>query len=266
MKFIVTGTPRSATRYAAVLFSLLEVPCRHEEVCRPNADLICLHEWQTGPQQGESSWLAWAFLGAMAEPVVVFHSRRDPFKVIDSLAHRNQMCRLDRPETAHNRRQQQVIEWYCPRIRHYTESVDRAAVMLLDWNRRIVEAATRYAGRYVPYLVERVDSVEVSVWLDAIGCERSVEQIDRALDAVAKDTNCGRKVRRGCPISNQQVWDYIVNEIADGRRIATAVVEPATEFATRAEILDRMAPELAAEVVDYAERFGYVEPAVCTKP
>ena len=62
MRFIVTGTPRSATQYGARLFTELGVTCEHEHALRPLAAVVDTLRWYKAGAAGESSWMAWTLL------------------------------------------------------------------------------------------------------------------------------------------------------------------------------------------------------------
>jgi hypothetical protein len=78
--FVVTGCGRSGTNYTASLLSELGVRCGHEAVFTPFTTAFA----GFGDWQGDSSWLAVPFLGALPAGTVVLHQVRDPEAVVSS--------------------------------------------------------------------------------------------------------------------------------------------------------------------------------------
>lgn len=264
MRFVVTGSPRSATRYAAVLFERLGVPCTHEQTFRQTGSAIDVVRWYEQDNHGDSSWLAWAFLDLIPGPVVMFHTRRDPWKVIDSLAHRNRIVSMveSRAESINSLRD--VMNAYCPRVAQYDTEINRAAVFMLDWN-DLIDAAF-YSGNpkrdgmiYMPYCVESLNVPTVRSMLGALDLTRTDEQIEHALDPDYHKTNRGRVVTKKTGLSglsNPDVARYI--EDRWGSEITSVQIIASTDDAMSGEELaEQMAPELLDEVNHYAMRFDY---------
>ncbi len=264
MRFVVTGSPRSATRYAAVLFERLGVPCTHEQVFRQTGSAIDVVRWYKQNNHGDSSWLAWAFLDLIPGPVVVFHTRRNPWKVIDSMAHRNRIVSMieTRAESINSLRD--VMNAYCPRVAQYDTEINRAAAFMLDWNDLIEEAF--YHGNpkrdgmiYRSYRVESLNVPFVHNMLADLGLTRTDEQVTHALDPDYHKTNRGRVVTKKTDLSglsNPDVARYI--EERWGAEITSVQVIASTDDAMSGEELaEQMAPELLDEVNRYAERFDY---------
>jgi len=256
VRFIITGTPRAATRYAASLMRALDVPCTHERVFRPQAALIDALRWYREADSGESSWIAWAFLWALPARIPVFHTVRDPWKVIDSLAYRNQIVSRDHPKTDHQRCQRDAVETYCPRVAKQATAVDRAACLLIDWNRMIEHAADDCADVYVSYGVESMCAGDVAALLSGIGVERTRDEIECALDSVPRTSNQGREIVHDVPISHPGVEEYIKARFP-GVRMSVQRISPTTTSKTPRELADMMSPKLVDEVNEYADRFGY---------
>lgn len=258
MRFVVTGTPRSATRYAAALLEKLDVPCTHEKVFRPQSTLVDISRWDARGEAGESSWMAWAFLGALQTPLVCFHTIRNPWAVIDSLAHRNQILQKHAQASEHQKRMRATIESYCPRVFQYDAPADRAAALVIDWNRAIAEAAQRYARIYQPFHVERLGVEGVRTLLSAIDITRNDSAIESALGEVSHKTNRGRILTHNVQLSHPGMQRY-VEELAAARglKMTTQRVSLPTESKTSAEIVNMMNPTLCEEINSYAERHGY---------
>lgn len=261
MRFVVTGSPRSATRYAAVLFERLGVPCTHEQVFRHTGSPVDVVRWYERGNHGDSSWLAWAFLDLIPGPVVMFHTRRDPWKVIDSMAHRNRIVSMveSRAESINSLRD--VMNAYCPQVAQYDTEINRAAAFMLDWNQRIEEVAFAHRENvvYRSYRVESLNVPFVHNMLSDLDITRTDEQIEHALNPDYHKTNQGRVVTEKTDISglsNPDVARYI--EERWGREITSVQIIASTDDAMSGEELaEQMAPELLDEVNCYATRFGY---------
>ncbi|KKM23076.1 hypothetical protein LCGC14_1618860 [marine sediment metagenome] len=256
MRFVITATPRAATRYAATLMQALNVPCVHERVFRPDRPLVDVLSWYQAADRGESSWAAWTFLGSLPGPVVVLHQHRDPWRVIDSLAHRNSIIKLDAPDTANIKIMRAMVEAYCPRVLQCDNAVDRAAALVLDWNALIINAAQLCASAYHSYCVERLDVPGVRELLSLIDVSRSDAAIERALKDTDRRENAGRKVEHDVPISDPNIRKY-VESLGGVPRAQRISVMPTYEHKSAEELVDLMSPELAEEINQYASRHGY---------
>jgi len=255
-RFIVTGAPRSATQYAAALWQALGTDCPHEMHFKPTVSMWDALQWHQ-KSCGESSWLAWAFLPMIDDPdVIVFHQRRDPWKVIDSLAFRNwQVIRNVDACTPNQQKFQDVTRHYCPRVWQYEEAVDRAAAMLLDWNRCIDEACERYP--VIRYNVEDLDRERVAGFCDLVEHDVTRTQVDDALAEVSTSQNFGKKLERG-RVSDPLVEQYIVERF--GFCPNMICVGAATDFHRPEQLAGMIDPTLLQEVNEYAIEHGY-EPA-----
>lgn len=261
MRFVVTGSPRSATRYAAVLFERLGVPCTHEQVFKQTGSAIDVARWYKRGTHGDSSWLAWAFLDLIPGPVVMFHTRRNPWKVIDSMAHRNRIVSMTETRAESINSLRDIMHAYCPRVAQYDTEINRAAALMLDWNQRIEVAASTHRENvgYASYTVENLDVTRVQIMLADLDLTRTNEQIEHALDPDYHKTNQGRVVTKKTGISglsNPDVARYI--EDRWGTEITSVQVVASTDDAMSGEELaEQMDPELLDEVNRYATRFNY---------
>ena len=98
-RFLITGTPRAATKYAARLFTACGVPCHHEGTVRPLTPLVELLRWYRDADGGESSWMSWTVQPLFPKPLPILHTIRNPWAVIDSLCNRNSILK---PEQLHS--------------------------------------------------------------------------------------------------------------------------------------------------------------------
>lgn len=239
MRFIVTGTPRSGTRYMSSLFQSLNVPCTHERAFRPDCNIVDALNWYQANECGESSWMAWAFLGFLPGPVVMFHQRRNPWDVIDSLSARNNIVNLDGPKTPNHEKMRAVMEAYCPRVLERKNAIDRAAAFLLDWHMLIERATDRYGCTYHTYCVEALNVEAVQDLLLYLDIVRSHASIERSLKEVATTNNAGRRVETDVPISDPNIMAYLKSKHPgiEPRAQRIAVV-PHGEHRTPAELAE----------------------------
>ncbi len=90
VKFVVTGLPRSGTRFMATVLSQAHLSCGHEaifDVPSPNWETGLLHVFDFNLRrfQGDASWMAVPYLNQLAPQVSVLHQVRNPVHVIRSL-------------------------------------------------------------------------------------------------------------------------------------------------------------------------------------
>jgi len=255
LPFIVTGTPRSATRYTARLLHAMKVPCTHEHILRPLATFADAWRWYQTSEYGESSWMAWAILPVFPESVPVLHSIRDPWKVIDSLTNRNSILK-DTFNTDTMKSIRDTIRTFCPRVFEYTNRADRAAAFVVEWNRLI---ANRVSNRMV-YCVERLDVPMVRRMLHHIGYERDDQAIADGLQETSTSTNAGYTIIDTPGISDPVVAKYIRDEIAQGQKVFTRRIKNTPDRSSMAELANRISPDLLNEVNAHAVHYGY-EPA-----
>jgi len=235
---------------------MLDVPCEHEQTMKPPATFIDCLRWYEAAQCGESSWLAWAFLPFFPGRVPVLHTLRNPWSVIDSLSNRNSILRkVDKvrsPKSVQSIRD--TIRTYCPRVWTYENIVDRAAALVVDWNRCIKKACP---GR-CSYQCEALDVPTVREMLWHIGIDRDDEVIKSALSSVSKTTNEGWTVVDTPGVSDPHVAEYL-EELAkqNNAQIFTRRILDDAKRNTAEELVERMDPGLLAEVNEHASLYGY---------
>lgn len=255
--FVVTGTPRSATGYASLLFRELQIPCTHERLFRPRT---CLHEvlewYAEGGDKAESSWLAWAFLPLLPGPLPVLHTIRNPWAVLDSLAHRNDLIPREAGLDRGKQLFRDVIGWYCPRVAEYDSALNRAAVLVVDWNQKIEARCEALHLPYRRYQVEQVEATELADILDWLGIYRDEHEITQALENVPHSVNAGRRVEYNIEIKNPLVKAYLSEVMPDVTPTLARVVS-IDEHRTQNELADQLAVELRESVEQLCERYGY---------
>jgi hypothetical protein len=84
LDFVVTGTPRSGTKYVARLLREVGFHCTHERYFNP-WEVIVRSGRLDSRRRGDSSWLAAPYLSALPETVKVFHVVRDPLAAVNSI-------------------------------------------------------------------------------------------------------------------------------------------------------------------------------------
>jgi hypothetical protein len=174
-RFIVTGCPRSGTRFAATLFSALGIRCGHEDVFGPDQGLGDLPvEWNG--YDADSSWHAVPFLPL--DDVVVLHQVRHPLEVIRSIAGIRFLARADLPNKA-----TRAVRRNAPEIFEPESEAERAATMWRIWNEKAEEHAT------FTYRLEDIDAVLVSHLCGLVGLDVSNDQVERALRDTPKNVN-----------------------------------------------------------------------------
>lgn len=258
-KFVVTGTPRSATGYAAALFQELGIPCAHEKVFRPRA---CLHEvleWHARDgDQAESSWLAWVFLRLLpgSDRLRMLHTVREPWKVVESLANQNDIVPEEAEVSSGKREYREITEWYCPRMQEYDSAMNRAAVMVIDWNRLIERRAKRFEIPYRRYRVESLTAESLNELLGWLGIYRDVVEAGRALDSTPRNVNRGQQIEYNIEVKNPLVRGYLQEINPDMPPVLPRVLSKSA-YRSREEIESELAPELRSSLAALAERYGY---------
>lgn len=255
MRFIVTGTPRSATRYGAKLLDALRVPCTHEHTLRPLAPVVDVLRWWREAKSGESSWMAWTLLPVMPTSVPVLHTIRDPWLVIDSLANRNSILRPDQLQTDVMTAIRRIIDAYLPEVFLHATCIDRAAAFVLGWNRLIGE---RVPDRCV-YHVDRLDVPMVRNMLEYLGVSRSDTDIANVLAAIPTEVNGGYSIEDSPRLSDPVVARWIEQYAKEHNfaGVVTRRMKDVPDRQTPAELAARMTPGVLDRVNEYASRHGY---------
>jgi hypothetical protein len=220
--FVVTGCGRSGTAYTAALLSTVGVRCGHERLFTPWIDA------PPGPAaelDGDASWLAAPFVGALGASDLVVHQVRDPMAVVASLVgigffspwrvpaeaagdavesvRRVASRRRRRPIRADFRR---FLRRYAPAVELWTSPVQRAVEYWITWNGIVEERAD--PRRYRMQRVEDLDAVSVGDLLRAVGFERDPAVVAAALDAIPRFVNAG-------PHLFSPHWDDLPNDLSD---------------------------------------------------
>ena len=81
IRYVVTGLPRSATKYISVVLQKLGLNCTHEK------SFNCYNHKESATKEGiwgDASWAAAPFICNLPPNTIVFHQVRDPLKVLNS--------------------------------------------------------------------------------------------------------------------------------------------------------------------------------------
>jgi len=254
MRFFVTGTPRSATRYTSLLLDKLGLPCTHEAVAKPLATWIDVLRWYEEARHGESSWMAWTVLPSLPRPVPVLHTVRDPWRVIDSLCTRNAIL-IREGLDSEQARIREVIRAYAPEVWQWPKRIDRAACLVIAWNRLIEERCPhRFAFR-----VDRLDVLTMRRLLRHLGVERSDAEIETALAAVPTNVNGGYTVTRehdaDDPLGAELLRRFATQPNTRVMSVVRVPGDPKRQ--TPEEIAARLDPRLLEEVNRWAAHWNY---------
>ncbi len=255
MRFVVTGSPRSGTRYTAKLMAALGLPCDHEKTLRPLATVVDVAKWPK-LDVGESSWMAWSLLPVMVGyDIPVLHTIRNPWKVIDSLTNRNQILNPLASCDSALQGVRELINLYLPDLFDREQRVDRAAALVLGWN-QLIEA--NVPERSLLH-VDRLDVSRVRIALGYLGVFRTDDKIQAALDEVSTSTNSGYTVDSVPGVSDPDVAKWISQYAAEQNcdRVLTRKIRDVAASETPEQLAERMDPALLEQVNRYADRHRY---------
>jgi hypothetical protein len=210
MRFVVTGTGRSGTGYAARLFSNAGLPCGHEEVFGPLPGLrdpevrplprrptlrarvhlsrVAVEYRQRRTELlGDASWMAVPRLGRFRG--AVFLQLRDPLKVVSSF----QGTRFFMPERHRQRQTRYALKYFEP----VGDPVLDAMRWWVQWNERAEQWAT------LTYRLEDISPELVDRMIELAGLA-PVCPVEEAIAKTASDVNSAAS--RGHPTAPLR-WD-----------------------------------------------------------
>lgn len=255
--FVVTGSPRSGTGYASLLFKVLTIPCTHEAVYKPRAALDDVCKWFDETHiKGDSSFLAWAFFGVNPRPVTVLHQLRDPWKVIDSLAYRNDLLPVRAPADPGKDSFRRAIRAYAPSVFEHRCDVCRAAEMWVVWNELIEDAAHTHDLEIYRYRLEDVSVPLIATLLDKLDVYREEEEIQNAISSVPRNVNAGKQLNFGLKITNPDILAAIQKAKPGIDPIIRTAIKTDTPR-TPAQLAEKLPADLLGRVNELAERYGY---------
>lgn len=167
--FVVVGSGRSGTKYAAELFTRLGIPCGHEAVFGWTPQTA-------GTLAGDASFLAVPFLETFDG--AVYHQVRHPLAVLRSIM-ATRFFEDPGPYAPHLA----LIERFLPGVRDIEGALRRAMFFIVQWN-LLCEPRARLRWR-----VETLDPPTLREASLLAGHARSLEECVAALDDVPKDVN-----------------------------------------------------------------------------
>jgi len=255
MKFIVTGTPRSATKYAACLLTEAGAACSHEWALQPTTPAVDVLRWFGDDTPSESSWMAWMLQPLLPKPIPVLHTIRDPWKVIDSLSNRNSILDTAQLPSTIMIAIRDTIAAYLPDVFAYSNRVDMAAAFVTGWNRLIADAVPE---RFV-YYPERLDADTLRAMLQYI---EATEYSDDLAGVIARSntrTNEGYTVNDIPEISDPIVAAAIQQYATDNGFTGVFVrkIENVTDHQTPEQLAEAMDPALLDRVNQHAVAHGF---------
>lgn len=258
MNFVVTGTPRSATGFASKLFSSLGVECTHERIFRPRSALQDMLEWHTAGAKAESSWLAWLFMPLLPAPVPMLHTVRQPWGVVDSLAHRNDILpkEAEKSQSIGKRLLRDTIAAYCPDVFEHDGAVDRAAAFVVTWNDKIEATAEQTGCPYIRYKADELAPEVLAKLLQFVGVHREMPEVERALRDMPRSVNAGNELEYEVKIKHPLILAYLQETNPDTPPVLARVLRKGVKR-TPEEVAALAAPELREAVDNLCERYGY---------
>ena len=176
--FVVTGTPRSGTRYVARVLQKLGFDCHHERHFTP-WDVITEDCRLNDIPWGDSSWLAAPFLHMLPATTKVFHVVREPLHTLNSIIGTGQ---IDWPDDYRT-----FIAKHCWNDENYwpkNVGLD-AQTFWVRWN-LMIERSGRVNRRF---RVEEIPAALLGIAADIGGSGISARDIAGVLDAVPRNVN-----------------------------------------------------------------------------
>ncbi len=201
--------------------------------------------------------MAWALLPLFPKPIPVLHTIRDPWLVIDSLACRNSIMKVEQFAPWAMRSVRDTIGTYAPRVWQYTSRVDRAAAFVVDWNKLIEE---HVPGEWLlTYQVDKMSLQMLRAILQHIGADVEQTVIEKALSEITRQTNAGYTVIEMEGVSDPHVANYLRQYCKQKgiHSVWSRRVKNKPDRLSKAELVGRMDPGLLVEVNEHAERWGY---------
>ena len=237
------------------------LPCDHEKTLRPLVTALNVARWPT-LGIGESSWMAWSLIPLMVgHRVPVLHAIRNPWLVIDSLTNRNHILNPLVLSDSDLQSVRELINVFLPDLFEREQRVDRAAALVVGWNRLIAE----HVPERHEFYVDRLDVPTVRVMLGHLGEWIDDGKVASALAEVSTTTNSGYTVDSVSGVSDPDVARWIVQyaKEQDCGRITTRKIRDVAGRQTPEELIERMDSELVDQVNEYAALHGYptYEPA-----
>lgn len=188
LSFVVTGCGRSGTAFASRVLSLLGFPCGHEKTFGVKAVRTGNIEFlRPGPDVwGDSSHMAVPFVSGFPRNALVLHQVRNPVKVVRSLVGIGFLS----PSFA------APVLKHLPQITADDSLLVKSMKYWVYWNELVETECADRDVRYHRYRVKDLGRLETGALAEVVGLlgrERSPEEYERAVGAVAKNINSRRR-------------------------------------------------------------------------
>lgn len=144
LKYVITGTGRCGTRFAAKSFSSAGVRCGHEQVFR-------FRRVRAAPSHvvADSSWAALPYLDhPVARGAILIHLVRHPLKVIGSWAGNRSLTYPDRAYQLGHRIWDCCAARLLPALYEFDSLQEMGAYRWVTWNRLIEEYTAQRESRF----------------------------------------------------------------------------------------------------------------------
>lgn len=215
IKYCVTASPRSGTRYIAAVLNKLGLNCGHEFYIGfahyPNLRLITEAKLEFF---GDSSWISAPFLRLLPENSWILHQVRDPVKMLNSClvtdgGRFKQFPAVKNPYHDFAFSMVDTSGW--PTDKGIEQAKIREQLWWIQWMNLIEREKQYRPDRYIRYRVEDVDKPFLIDLINKLNPpeplkEFAISQIDKALET-SKTIN-----RRGTPL-NHLNWDSLMPEV-----------------------------------------------------
>lgn len=153
LRYVVTGMPRSGTRYASKLFTKLGIKCGHEsiiDVPRPSVKTSLWRLFDPKYRQliADASWPAAAMMDQLPEHTVIFHQVRNPVRVVRSL------MGIEFFQRRPGHKLYGYTEYAMQFVPHFESPLEQAMAFWLHWNE--LAESNGCSRTYVRYQLEHL--------------------------------------------------------------------------------------------------------------
>ena len=200
-RFVITGTGRSGTGYICKLLNELGVKCGHESIFKPDTKNVDFRDYS-----GDSSWLAAPFISKFDSNIMVFHQVRDPILVVRSFVGMGFFD--DEPDKSHYPYLKFIRQ--TKEVSQLGSVIERALFHWVSWNKYVENEAAADNLRYYRYQIEELTPMLIKDnILSLIGCEKTLDEIENAINKISKKTN---RRQRDSSIKRESLYDYSISE------------------------------------------------------
>jgi len=194
VRFVISASPRSGTKFVSVLLSNLGIKCGHEQVFNRKGIN------KSAEFMGDSSWLSAAYLRKIKKNIIVIHQVRNPLNCINSIishggffdAHER---KAKRPISTNDRRYQ--VNRFIRRnikVKWSQHKRERVSQFWYYWNKKI-EKYSKY--NYLMVKAESLYTFEgVDKLLKILRCSCSKHDIENAIANMLDNPNKGKSKKR----------------------------------------------------------------------